>query len=124
MIQRWTLPVPPSANHLWEGTGRRCRRSRRYEDWLLECLCRMGPVKLFFGPVEIRITIRGGKGFPESRDADNAIKAVADLLRHKQVLRDDTVRDVRRIVVEYIPPESEEAVAECVVVVESQGSSE
>lgn len=55
-------------------------------------------------PVSVDITIYGGKGFPESADGDNCMKAVLDALKPKEfcgkvigagIIPDDCVNHVR-----------------------------
>lgn len=120
-ILRITVPPPPSANHIWR-TGRRGRhyRSRNYETWVRLCTltCRAQPVAC---PVVVRIAIHGGKGWRATRDVDNAIKPIVDLLRHLGVIPDDTTEQVRRIEVEYHPPQRRGDAARCVVEVETRG---
>lgn len=125
----WTLPVPPSANALWQGGIRTWRdkrtggfrqgwtqwRSPAYEGWLHECSLLIGRAERVPGPVRVAITVRGGKGFREGRDLDNCVKPVVDLVRHKRVISDDNVTVVVEVCARYVPPVGTGAVASCVV---------
>lgn len=65
----------------------------------------------------MRLTIFGGKGWPISRDLDNALKAVLDLLQHLQILNEDNTKHVHGVEVLYQPPvgPKQDAWAECVI---------
>jgi len=109
------VPIPPSTNHLHRLLRRkRGRRGNRpglvrtthYQQWLEVAvpLIRIGlPVVPL--PARLVVTIRGGAGWKDTRDLDNAYKALSDALVHAQRLPDDSVRYVREIRMVYLPPE-------------------
>lgn len=103
-----SLPPPPSANRIWRVFGNRVHRSQHYIEWLEHCdyLCRHQSIgyRRFTGPVQVTIQLEGGKGFPESRDLDNCLKPVIDLLRKAELMADDNVRRLSLIVLEYRAP--------------------
>lgn len=116
-----SVPVPPSVNNLWRAARTRSGKvrvflSRRFKSWLEAAVPQMAAgLPRFSGPVVVRVTIRGGKGFPVNRDGDNVLKPLIDGLRKAGVIRGDTVRDVIESSVRYEPPGGPGAVAECVV---------
>lgn len=93
-IQPWsltlTLPVPPSANDLFDG-GRKTKRrfkSQRYKDWEAEAessLWEQKPFGLVIGAYEVGITL------PEMMrgDIDNRIKGLVDFMAQKGLTPDD-----------------------------------
>jgi Holliday junction resolvase RusA-like endonuclease len=100
MRQTFTLPIPPSANRLWRNVGGRTIKSREYREWedVAGMTLRLARPRPTPSPAGVHIRITGGKGFNRNRDADNAIKATLDLLRHGGVLGGDsvmTLHDVR-----------------------------
>ena len=74
-------------------------------------------------PVAVLITVLGGKGFTRSRDIDNTIKAVLDLLRKAQVIPDDSVLHVPDVCAVYVERPNT-LVAECVVRVSTIGADD
>lgn len=110
------LPIPPTANHLWKRRGERFYLNPTYRDWLDACGF---VVKSAFGtmppPVQVSITVHGGKGFNRSRDIDNLIKPTIDLLRKAGVLVGDRVEEVSRVEATYWPASGKKAVAKFLV---------
>jgi Holliday junction resolvase RusA-like endonuclease len=124
---RFRCAIPPSANALWRLGRRQGGRGRLYRDpaygaWLqAECLqLRVGRRRVRT-PCRVSVIILGGEGWPESRDIDNLWKATLDLVRHAGIIPDDSVRHVRGVSAEYVPPETPGARAECWVEVVSVG---
>lgn len=110
-----TLPIPPSTNQLWRASGRRgCfYKSAAYQTWIQHANLvtpRATPLDV---PAEIQIEIHGGKGWRASRDLDNTIKAILDLLRERGYIRDDNTQHVTRISTEYISPATPRTGASC-----------
>lgn len=129
---RVVLDPPPSANRLWEivtpfkkggGRGRpRLARTKEYQSWLnyaiLKIKTELSPVKSY--PIEVRLTIHGGKDWRSDRDCDNAIKPTLDASVKAGILENDSVKYITRasvsfvrvdkpktaVVVEYLPVES------------------
>lgn len=102
--QQFEVPIPPSVNNLFLNVGKRRVRTRDYDAWIPLCeiaVKRVRPVVEY--PVEIVLTVNGGKGFPTSRDIANCEKAVTDTLKKAGVLAEDAVPYIRRNVQEYNP---------------------
>lgn len=89
------LPMPPSVNKLFTnvaGIGR--VKTRAYKSWINEAGWMLvtqrnqhGRHKRLDGPVSVTVSAyRGGK----SRDLDNILKALLDLLKHTQTIKDDS----------------------------------
>jgi hypothetical protein len=109
-----TLAVPPSANALWEGMGQARRKTDAYVAWLE---AHKGAVQVFTDiepPVRVMIGVYGGPGWQLSRDLDNVIKPIGDLLVSAGILEDDTTKYVRAWAVNYYPPAKEEGLEACV----------
>lgn len=66
-------------------------------------MLRVGMEKVVTPPVEVHIVIRGGEGFPLSRDIDNVAKAVTDALRIAKMIPNGRVTEVRKNIQEYLP---------------------
>lgn len=119
----YSLPIPPSVNHVWK-RGRTWKgkaityRDEAYMTWLQEAGLRVPSVSLS-PPYRVTVAIHGGKGWRKGRDADNALKGLLDLLRQRGVIQDDAAELVREIDVRYCDPEHKKSEAQCVVTVES-----
>jgi len=112
------LTIPPSVNHLYRRRGNKTFRTRAYQDWITINAIQIGRVKPWrHYPCRIRLTIYGGKGWTVSRDLDNSLKAVLDLLQHLQILAEDNTKHVHGVEVVYQPPlgAKQDAWAECVI---------
>lgn len=133
------LPIPPSTNQLWRivqgavrgrnGGGRklysRIARTRKFEVWLAEAalLCRVGLPTAKRYPVEIEVTIVGGKDFDaRRRDLDNCLKAVQDAVKHSGRIEDDTCRHIAAVRMTFEPGQG--AAAECWVAINTLESRE
>ena len=116
-----SLPVPPSANHLWRVVSRRVVRSRRYAAWRdgAVILLRTQLPRVTRYPVAVRVTIHGGRGWRVDRDLDNVLKAVLDALVASERLADDSTQYVQSVRLDYHPPAGTTAVATCLVSVEA-----
>lgn len=95
---QFTLPFPPSANHIWRRVGRRTLLSRRGREFRQEvcALLRSQGVKPLSGPLEMTIDI-----FPPDRrrrDVDNVQKALLDALAHGGAYHDDS--QINRLTIE------------------------
>lgn len=84
------LPIPPSANDLFDGGMKTKRRfkSQRYKDWEAEAessLWEQKPFGLVTGAYEVEITL------PEMMrgDIDNRIKGLVDFMAQKGLTPDD-----------------------------------
>lgn len=114
-----TLPIPPSANHIWKMSRGKQYRSEEYVNWIEAAQWLLHrDLKKVDGIVRVTITIYGGKGFPVNRDLDNCIKPAVDALRKSGVIRDDNVQHVREVVARYIHPLSKKTEANMTVSVE------
>ncbi len=96
-LYEYHLPIPPSVNALWRVSGRRMHRSRKYTDWLQECMLvlELEPRPEIDGPFIAEITVgrpRRKDGSVSSRktDIDNRIKPVLDLMQHAKIITDDS----------------------------------
>ena len=76
------LPNAPSLNHLYEGTGRRKRKSASYMKWIVEAGLQLNaqkPLPIYDGPIEVTIFCSRRN---RKTDLDNiASKAVLDLIK-------------------------------------------
>jgi Holliday junction resolvase RusA-like endonuclease len=86
----FSIPTPPSTNHLFRTAGARRVKTDPYKAWLTEAgwEIRRQRVPLTLGPVAVTLTVqrltRGGRA-----DIDNRIKAALDLLVKQCVIGDD-----------------------------------
>src|SRR5688500_4047894 len=107
------VPIPPSANRLWLPVPCRNRkgevkvrlvRTQAYRDWLLVAVPllrnRLHRPDL---PARVRVSIRGGEGWDDDRDPDNAYKPCSDALVHARLLPDDSSRYVHETSVVFTP---------------------
>lgn len=96
-----TLPFPPSMNRLWRvpAGGGKPYRSDRYRTWIRAAgneLKAQRPGRVA-GPFAIVVEI--GRPDRRKRDADNALKAVLDLLEAHRVIDNDSLQ--RRTTVQW-----------------------
>jgi Holliday junction resolvase RusA-like endonuclease len=68
-------------------------------------------------PVEVRIIIHGGKSWRANRDIDNVPKGILDAMVLEGILTDDNCEIVRRVIIEYQPPDHRKDDAYCEVIV-------
>lgn len=85
MLERITLPFPPSVNSLYNGGSKQKRfPSKQYKAWLKSCppLC---------GHAHDGVILVYRYFFPDNRarDSENYVKAVSDYLVKSGVIRDD-----------------------------------
>jgi Holliday junction resolvase RusA-like endonuclease len=93
-----SLPMPPTSNNLFAGSGKRRFRSKAYEEWILEAgllLNRQRPPKIK-GRVSILIEVEEPKTKRRS-DVGNREKAAVDLLVSHGVIEGDDQFCVRQI---------------------------
>lgn len=111
---RVEIPLPPSSNRMYRKFRNMMVPCRDYLEWMRlaapmvqEAWAESGGVE---PPVQVHLTIYGGRGFPESSDADNCKKAVCDMLTPKEfsgkrygagILADDNVQIIRHESVTY-----------------------
>jgi Holliday junction resolvase RusA-like endonuclease len=115
---RIELPIPPSVNHLYIGTGKRRRISATYERWQYQAnlmIAKQGAPKFRGTQVSVRLEIYGGKGFEQDWDGDNFWKATMDRLVNQGVLEDDSVLFVPKHNDEYFAPTDPDQKARCIV---------
>ena len=89
------LPVPPSANKLHEGTGRKRRKTPAYDAWREEAGWEINiqrPIPLSAKHFRVHIVANIDHG----RDLDNIIKPLLDLLVHHDLVVDDAWCDSLR----------------------------
>lgn len=96
-----TLPLPPSANHLFANVAGQGRvKSREYRAWIVETgyvLNLAAVAKKIDGPFRVRLQA----GRPNRlRDLDNLIKPILDLLQAHGAIRND--RDCQKIEAEWV----------------------
>lgn len=87
------LPMPPSANAMWIRTRRGMAKSPAYKQWLKEAgwkaiLQHPRPLKGAY-----KLTIRAERPKNRSRDCDNLIKPVNDLLQSLALVENDKYCD-------------------------------
>lgn len=126
--QTMEIPMPPSWNSMYRTFQNRMYRTASYVEWLKEAVAWMVrdliPCRK---PASIRIVVYGGKGFPESRDLDNCLKAIMDALKPPAyekrnptklkkpgagIIADDCVRYVREKRIQYVPRSNRKEEAE------------
>lgn len=116
---RIELPIPTSTNALYERSRNGVRISAAYTKWQLLAnlaIAAQGPHEPFTRPVEIMLTVHGGKGFdPNVRDMDNLLKAALDKLRDRRILPGDTARMIPRGRWEFIEATDANQKARCIV---------
>ena len=90
------LPIPPSVNALWRMSGRRMHKSKRYSEWIEECLLalELEPRPQIAGPFICEIEVgrprrKDGKVSTRKADIDNRIKPVLDLCQTAGIIVDD-----------------------------------
>jgi len=95
-LYEYSLPIPPSVNALWRVSGRRMHRSRKYTDWLSECMLalELEPRPEISGPFICEITVgrprrKDGSISTRKADIDNRVKPVLDLMQHANIVVDD-----------------------------------
>lgn len=83
------LPFPPSANRLWVRAKKGMRKSDRYSAWLKEAgwAVLAQPRKRISGPY--KLSIHASRPDRRSRDIDNLIKPISDLLQTVGVIEND-----------------------------------
>lgn len=88
-----TLPMPPSANHIWRSGRSRVYRSDKYKSWMHDALWIIGKVATIPSRVDVEIELcNTGRG-----DADNRNKAVLDALVKAGLLANDSKKHVRGV---------------------------
>ena len=130
------LVPPPTANHIWKIFGNRQYATSTYRKWLVhnaDIFREALPALSFAPPYRVVVTIVRGKGFTESRDLDNCIKPVLDLLKPAKyskaregkppelvsdgcgLIEDDDVEIVREIIARALPAWDSKSEAELYV---------
>lgn len=126
------LPIPPSTNKLWMicrrwDKGRKVTfigRTREFESWLQHAalLCRVAIPTVRRYPVEIEVSIVGGRGFDgHRRDLDNCLKAVQDAVKHSGRIEDDTCRHIAAVRMDFAVGHGD---AECWVAIHEPAAKE
>ena len=92
------LPIPPSTNHLFANTRSGRVKSREYKAWIGHAgwELRTQPRASVMGQVSLRFLLP----FNARRDASNYIKPLEDLLVTHRMIEGDSMKYVRRIVVD------------------------
>lgn len=114
MLETCEIPIPPSANQMWQivaPKGRRrtpfMKRSTTYKKWLnataLLLKVSMPPARL---PAAVVVTIRGGKGWRQEhgkdvRDIDNLLKPIMDALVLAERIPGDSSEHVHFLSIQY-----------------------
>lgn len=110
------IPIPPSTNNLFmtvkiKGAMRRIK-TNEYRAWIERAAWQVhsqvgsGTIQ---SPVEVTLTITGGKGFNRQRDLDNLLKPVLDLLVASRVIQGDNVNHVVKVSAHYLPGNGDSA---------------
>ena len=112
-----TVPLPPTTNNLFINVPGRGRvKSPKYREWCEEVSSefeRLAVQTLF--PVEVKITICGGKGFRSDSDIANREKGIIDAIVAAEKIPDDSWQYVQRVIIEYQHPVNKKSVA-CAIV--------
>lgn len=97
------LPMPPTTNNLFTGTGIRRHRSSEYNAWIKEAGWRLAAQRppLTDGKVSILIEIEEPKT-ARLQDCANREKAPVDLLVKHGVIRGDDQRYVREVTTRWV----------------------
>ena len=97
-VMRWELevPIPPSTNQLYRNVSRKGRvKTTKYKAWLKEALWVIkAGIPVLEPPVQVGVTIYGGKGFSVQSDISNRVKALEDALVETGRIPDDNVQFV------------------------------
>lgn len=101
-----SLPMPPTTNNLFAGTGKRRYRTSEYNDWIKEAGYRLNTQRppQTRERVSLLIEIEEPKTEREM-DFANREKATVDLLVKHLVIQGDSQRYVRSLTMEWAPPE-------------------
>jgi Holliday junction resolvase RusA-like endonuclease len=122
------LPIPPSANNLWRLVVPKNPKKGKpkalqvmtdvYAEWLAECTRKIkrGLEAVVSPPVGIQVEIRSGFDCPRSRDLDNFLKPIVDLIRKSKIIPNDNLANVTKIFLFYTP-RSREIEADCVITI-------
>ena len=100
-----TLTIPPSVNHLYQRRGKRTFKNHHYQSWITENKLRVKKQIMWTDyPCAVSIKIVGGIGWRMNRDLDNTLKAIFDILKAINLIKDDSCKYIQSIAVDYIPP--------------------
>ncbi len=93
---------PPSTNNLWDRRGDGKKRTPEYNAWRDRHLPEMASAFWWVKPpISIHINVWGGEGIPETRDLDNFLKAVQDVLTDAISVPDDSVKYIKEVQIIY-----------------------
>lgn len=100
------LPYPPSANHLRIPARGRLITSPQYREWQSQAIwmIRQGMTRVARYPVTVHICLQTKN---KRRDIDNSVKPILDALVKSEIVRDDNLACVNRLVVTYQPGPTE-----------------
>jgi len=86
----FTLPIPPSVNHLYANIARGRAKTRKYLDWITEAAIELNQqhVPEITPPYKVEYAV--GRPDKRKRDVANMEKALSDLLVTQGVLTDDS----------------------------------
>lgn len=104
-----TLPVPPSANHLWRhvnGVTLLSKPARLYRKTVGEAVLIRGPGVSLPLTGRLKLSIALTPANRQRRDLDNCLKALQDALTHARVWLDDEQIDV--LTVHRNPPDPQQ----------------
>lgn len=87
---RLILPLPPSTNRIWRGTGRRVYKSAEYNDFLTQVgwKCKEAQINQMTGEVAAEVSFYFKT---KAGDADNRLKALWDSLQGYAYANDSQV---------------------------------
>lgn len=131
-MSTYEIPIPPSTNGLYVSftnpkTKRPVRKpSVRHNAFIREAdtMLAIQRPKPVAAPVEIVVTIYGGKGFSIQGDISNRIKAAEDAIVRAGIIPDDNVQTVHRVTAQYVPPTNPKLPARATVEVRAAGVTE
>lgn len=90
------LPMPPSANSIWRGSGRHVYRSKSYMSWITEAGYLLNAMRIKMLPPPYVIEYAFGRKDKRKSDVDNRAKPLGDLLqRHAIISNDCEIKDLR-----------------------------
>jgi Holliday junction resolvase RusA-like endonuclease len=107
LTYRAEIPIPPSVDSMYRNVPKVGRvKTGKYNQWSKDCAMLLAAVRKvrLDPPLQIRLTIYGGKGFDERSDISNRHKAPEDALKEAGIIPDDSVKYVHLTSQRYVPP--------------------
>ena len=103
---RCVIGIPISANNMYAPTKKGgLAKTRKYKAWIEHnepiLVASLKPAERF--PIQVHITVVEGRGWQQSRDIDNVIKPIIDLLVRSKVVPDDRSEFIRDVKATFMP---------------------